>query len=367
MAPVAAAGMPPILDSPWALAIGAFVLWMAVFLVARRVVLGMMRRVSVGTRWALADVFVHALSKPLLIAIVGGGLLIVGRTLPLSPRWDRAFDVTLDAAIVLAMILFVDRATRGLLDRLERESLVLKAARGLIQGAVRGVVLGIGLLIFLDSIGISITPLLASLGVGSLAVALALQDTLNNLFAGLYIVADKPIEAGDMVRIEGGEQGYIVKVGWRSTWLRTPANNIVVVPNVKLASSVLTNYNLVDSTMTIDVPAMVHYDSDLAKVERVTLDVAREVTRAVEGGVPEPEPAVRFQSFADSGITLATTLRCRRLEATALVRHEFLRRLHERYRKEGIVVPFPIRTLDLPKQQIAALSEALSPEREDRR
>jgi len=228
----------------------------------------------------------HALSTPLRIAIVASGLLVLERTLDLSPRWDRALDVTLTAAIVLALVLFVDRATRGLLDRLAGESMVLQGARGLIQGSIRGLTIAIGLLIFLDGIGISITPLLASLGVGSLAVALALQDTLANLFAGIYMVIDKPIEAGQFIRLENGEQGYVTRVGWRSTWIRKPSDSIIVVPNVKLAGSIITNYDLPRKELAVSVDLCVHYASDLGKVERVTLDVARETMREAEGGVP---------------------------------------------------------------------------------
>src|SRR5437899_3891451 len=141
--------------------------------------------------------------------------------LPLWKTWDRALDVALGAAVALAMVLFIDRACSGLLDRLAQRSADLQGARGLIQGTVRGLAAGVGLLIFLDSIGISITPILASLGVGSLAVALALQETLANLFAGLYMGADKPIDAGDFIRLGGGEEASGPPSRWRSTRSRT--------------------------------------------------------------------------------------------------------------------------------------------------
>src|SRR5439155_1234119 len=138
--------------------------------------------------YVTARLLIDALSVPLLIAIVSSGLVVFNRILPLQPEWDRAFDILFDFSIVLALVMFVDRATRGVLDRFAAGSAVMQGARGLIQAGVRGVAIGIGILIFLDSIGISITPILASLGVGSLAVALALQDNLANLFAGLYMI-----------------------------------------------------------------------------------------------------------------------------------------------------------------------------------
>src|SRR5690242_4634149 len=189
--------------SPWVQAPAVLVLWIGVFLIVKRFVLASLRRMAARTSWTWDDVLIDALSKPLLVIILGSGFLVFDRILPLEPEWDRGFDVLFAFSISLALVLFVDRVTRGALDRLSEGSPVLQGARGLIQGGVRGLVIGIGLLVFLDSIGISITPILASLGVGSLAVALALQDTLANLFAGLYMIADKPIEAGQMIRLPG--------------------------------------------------------------------------------------------------------------------------------------------------------------------
>ena len=350
--------LPESLRSPWVLATLAFAAWVGVSLLAQSILLRAMRRVAASRRWAWDALVAHALSTPLRIAIVASGLLVLERTLDLSPRWDRALDVTLTAAIVLALVLFVDRATRGLLDRLAGESMVLQGARGLIQGSIRGLTIAIGLLIFLDGIGISITPLLASLGVGSLAVALALQDTLANLFAGIYMVIDKPIEAGQFIRLENGEQGYVTRVGWRSTWIRKPSDSIIVVPNVKLAGSIITNYDLPRKELAVYVDLCVHYASDLGKVERVTLDVARETMREAEGGVPGAEPSVRFHTFAESGLRFSVGLRARDYAAGDTVRHEFVKRLDERYRREGIVIPYPTRTLDLPGGRWPGQAEA---------
>ena len=97
--------------------------------------------------------------------------------------------------------------------------------------------LAISLLIILDTFGVSITPILASLGVGSIAVALALQDTLSNVFSGIYILIDKPFQTGDHIRLDSGFEGTVVLIGWRSTQIKTGSNNIVVVPNSKLSSS----------------------------------------------------------------------------------------------------------------------------------
>jgi len=345
--------------SPWVQAPAALVLWISVFLIAKRIVLAALRRMAAQTSWTWDDVLIEALSKPLLVTILGSGFLVADRILPLSAEWDRGFDVLFAFSISLALVLFVDRVTRGALDRLSEGSPVLVGARGLIQGGVRGLVIGIGLLIFLDSIGISITPILASLGVGSLAVALALQDTLANLFAGLYMIADKPIEPGHMIRLPGGEEGFVTRVGWRSTWIRMPQNNMLIIPNSKLAGAPIINYDLPQPEINVSVTAGVHYDSDLERVERVTLEVAREVQAEAEGAVRSAEPSVRYLQLGDSSIQVQANLRALDFAGIAVVRHEFLKRLQARFRREGIVMPYPIRTLDFPAGHASGLKDVL--------
>jgi small-conductance mechanosensitive channel len=345
--------------SPWVQAPAALVLWIAVFLIVKRIVLATLRRMAARTPWAWDDVLIDALSTPLLVTILGSGFLVFDRILPLAPEWDRAFDVLFAFAISLSLVLFVDRVTRGVLDRLAAGSPVLQGARGLIQGGVRGLIIGIGLLIFLDSIGISITPILASLGVGSLAVALALQDTLANLFAGLYMIADKPIEPGHMIRLPGGEEGYVTRVGWRSTWIRMPQNNMLIIPNARLAGGTIINYDLPQPEVNVTVTAGVHYDSDLERVETVTLEVAREVQATVTGAVHSAEPSVRYQQLGDSSIQFQVNLRAVDFAGSAVVKHEFLKRIQVRFRRDGIVVPYPIRTLDFPPGHTTGLRDAL--------
>jgi small-conductance mechanosensitive channel len=349
-----------ILLSDWVLAPVAFAAWVGLLLWIKRRLFGMARKAAARTAWPWDDILLGALGPSVTIAVVASGLVVLGRILPLSPEWDRAFDVMLVAATVTALALFVDRALSSVLDRLAEGLAMLRGARGLVLGIVRGTIVGLALLVFLDSIGISVTPLLASLGVGSLAVALALQDTLANLFAGVYVIVDKPVEPGDYIRLEGGEEGFVARVGWRSTRIRTRPNNIVVVPNTKLVSSVLVNYNRPSPELAVLVNVGVHYDSDLRRVDRVTTEVAREVMQTVRGGVPTFEPFIRYHTFGDSAVQFTVILRATDFDVHNTVIHEFVMRLHERYRREDIQIPFPIRTLDLPRSQVALLRETLA-------
>jgi small-conductance mechanosensitive channel len=216
---------------------------------------------------------------------------------------------------------------------------------------VRIVVLGLGLLILLDSFGVSITPIIASLGVGSLAVALALQPTLENFFAGVQLVIDKPIQVGQFIKLDSGEEGYVHKIGWRSTWVRMLPNNVVVMPNKVLINSKILNYYYPQQDLAVLVQVGVHYDSDLEHVERVTIEVGEEVMKTVQGGVPEFKPFIRYHTFADFSINFTVILRAKEFVDNYLVKHEFIKRLHKRYAKEGIVIPFPIRAINYGQEK----------------
>lgn len=203
----------------------------------------------------------------------------------------------------------------------------------------------LGFLVILNGLGLSITPMLTALGVGGLAVALALQEPLANFFAGLFMTLAGQIRVGDYVKLDSGQEGYVVDFSWRSTRLRMLANNLVVVPNSKLAQAILVNHHLPSHDMAVLVDIGVDYSSDLRHVERVVTDVGRDVMSEVPGGVPEFEPFVRYHTFGDSSINFTVILRAREFVDQYLIKHEFIKRLHARFDQEGIVIPFPIRTI----------------------
>lgn len=203
----------------------------------------------------------------------------------------------------------------------------------------------LGLLVILNGLGLSITPMLTALGVGGLAVALALQEPLANFFAGLFITLAGQIRVGDYVKLDSGQEGYVADFSWRSTRLRMLANNLVVVPNAKLAQAIVVNHHLPSQDLAVLVEVGVDYASDLGHVERAVMEVGGEVMTEVAGGVPEFEPFIRYHTFADSSINFTVILRAKEFVDQYLIKHEFVKRLHRRFSDEGIIIPFPIRTL----------------------
>jgi small-conductance mechanosensitive channel len=180
-----------------------------------------------------------------------------------------------------------------------------------------------------------------------LAIALALQDTLSNLFAGVHILASKKVQVGDFIRLDTGEEGQIVDINWRNTTVQQVQNNQAIIPNAKLAESILINYFRPEPEMSVLVPVGVAYGSDLDNVERVAKEVGSEVMREVTGGVETHEPVVRFASFDESSIRMNVILRTREFAQQYVIVSEFVRRLHERFGRERIDIPFPVRTVVL--------------------
>jgi small-conductance mechanosensitive channel len=209
----------------------------------------------------------------------------------------------------------------------------------LTENLVRIVVVILGLLVILAGLDLQIAPILTALGVGGLAVALALQDTLANLFAGFYLTVAKHIRIGNYIKLSSGEEGYLVDIDWRASRLRQLTNNTVLVPNAKLSQSIVTNYDSPDHEIVVTIEASVDYVSDLDQVERIAIDVARDVMRTVQGGVPGFDPLVQFHTFGDPGIGFSAILRAQKFADQYLIRHEFVKRLQKRFRSEGITIP----------------------------
>jgi len=281
---------------------------------------------------------------PLLIIV---GLWWVVDILPLPPKIERAAERLLSLTGLIVVIILVAKSVLLIFRNIAELYQPLGNIKAPVELLTKIVLFVVGGMLILDNLGVSLTPLLTTLGIGSLAVAIALQDTLGNAFAGLQIKADRPIEEGQFIRLESGGEGYVERIGWRSTRIRMLPNMSAVVPNSKLVQSTITNYDLPDPEVAVLVQVGVHYDSDLKKVERVTIEVAKEIQRTVTGAVPTFEPFIRYHTLNQSSIDFTVILRAQCFVDNYLIKHEFIKALQERYRKEGIVIPFPIRTLEL--------------------
>ena len=203
-------------------------------------------------------------------------------------------------------------------------------------------VYALGLLIALDTLGVSISPLLGGLGITGLAVALGLQPTLGNFFAGTNILSEGAFSEGDYVELQGGPAGYVQSVGLRSTRIRTWLNNEVVIPNSVVATSIMVNYSRPDPRMNVLVMCGVSYDSDLSRVNEVALEVAQE-TIAANPQAEKDEPWFGFERFGDSNIDFWVFLQAKDRVGSFIVTNDLIKRLHARFQQEGIEINYPVR------------------------
>jgi len=319
----------------------------AALLVLRRAGLRALRTLAHKTEGKMDDLALEAFRVPSLLSCLALGLYIgVAMVASLPPRIADLINdgvaILLIISVTLAVGRFLAAATRTYADRLGIEM----AVTGLTIGLLKGVVYLCGALILLNTLGISITPILTALGVGGLAVALALQGSLANLFAGIHILVEKPIHVGDYIKLESGQEGYVVDIGWRTTRIRMLPNNMVIVPNAKLAETILTNYHLPETRMAVLIPIGVSYDSDPAWIEAILVEEAKAAIGGVPGLLAEPAPFVRFiPGFGESSLDFTLIIQVNEFADQYLVQHELRKRIFARFQKEGIEIPFPQRVV----------------------
>jgi len=315
------------------------------------------RRLSRRFRNRMGDRLITAVTGPLLILVFVQGLLIAANILTLLDPWREEIRTGFSVVFIILIVLMASRSAGILFDgymQLLARRRTSGMARQLGPPGRRVVLLGIyfvGILLILDQLGISITPLVATLGIGGLAVALALQPVLGNFFAGTYILTDGAIGVGDYIELESGISGYVHQMGWRSTKILTVFNNLIIIPNSRLADSIVTNYQSPTAHMWVMVTGGVSYESDLAKVEQIALEVASSVVEGCSGAVKRSEPWFGFDGFGDSNIDFWFFIEATDRLGGFQVKHELLKALHERFNLEGIVINYPVRKLILPESK----------------
>ena len=338
--------MTALLENQWvqrvAFVVGGLLLGVVLeFVVVRRA-----HKLAERTRFKWDDLVVGSLRGVATVWSGAGGVYLalnVGTPDPLlvSTMRNLLMVLVLGAAVIASM-----RAVGGGVEMLSGRTGGAIKSPTLVVSLARLAVGVLGLFIILQNLGIDITALITALGIGGIAVALALQDTLGNLFAGVQIILSRQVRQRDYIQLSSGEEGWVTDVKGRSTTIQTfPDGNLVNVPNAMLASSIVKNFSMPRRALWVTVEVGVSYDSDLSQVEAVALDVAKQVLSEGDGGVPGEEPIVRYHTFADSSINFDVRMLVREFESQGPVRHEFIKRLHQRFAEEGIDIPFPIRTV----------------------
>jgi small-conductance mechanosensitive channel len=326
------------------LGIGFIIGGLLIGIIIERIILVKMKKFAERTSWKGDELIITAIRGIGILWFTLAGIYLTVMNLPVQPNITLMIQKTILVIIVISATIVISKIAVGLITLHSKKTANLPSA-SLFVNLTKILIFAIGVLIVLQSVGISITPLITALGVGGLAVALALQPTLSNLFAGLQIIISKQVEVGDYVQLDSGQKGYVTDISWRNTKIREIPNNLIVVPNSKLANAIVTNFHQPQKEMLLVIECGVSYDSDLEKVEKTTVKVAKWVLEKIQGGILDLEPFVRFHTFGDSSINFNVTLRIKEVFNQYLIKHEFIKALHKQYKKESIDIPFPIRTL----------------------
>lgn len=298
-------------------------------------------RLAEKTKTELDDKILKPLEKPVFWIILMSGVYVAIKSFePLSTYMEFVDKIFTILAILIGLYVGIKVVGGIVWWYARREERVYKTFSG-VKNLVNIFIYIFAILLILHTLGSDVTALAAGLGIAALAVALAFQSTLSNFFAGIYITAERSIKIGDYVELENGLAGYVEEIGWRSTKIRTLPNNIVVIPNSKLAESIVTDYYAPVKEMSVVISCGVSYASDLEKVERVTIEVAKQILKNVEGGVPDFEPFIRYNKFGDSNIEFSVILRVKEFTNKFLITHEFMKELKKAYDKEGIEIAYP--------------------------
>jgi len=300
----------------------------------------------------LDDIIIKVFKTPSIYWCVAIGLYIGIAVSDISEKYVFYLTKIIHIIVIFSItIASANLAGKVFRNYIQKSSLPIPTT-GLAYGILKGTILIIGLLIILSVLGISITPLITALGVGGLAVALALQDTLSNLFAGIHILMEKSVRVGDFIKLETGQEGYVEDITWRTTRVRMLPNNTVIIPNSKLSQSIVINYYLPEKRMSLLIPIGVSYSSDPEKVEKILVEEAKKAVGEIPGLLGDPEPFVRFiPGFGESSLDFTLICQVQEFVDQYLAQHELRKRIFKRFREEGIEIPFPHRTVYLREEK----------------
>jgi small-conductance mechanosensitive channel len=329
----------------WMIPLGFVLAGLLAGIVGEKVIFRKLKEFVVNKQIPGSDIIFQSLHRMTFIWFVLAGFFSAILSSPIKPDITFVLQKILTIVLLYSVTLVLARLTAGFVSIFVQRTEGVSTS--LLSNVAKIAVLVLGTLILLQTVGIQITPIITTLGVGGIAVGLALQDTLANLFSGFYLVISKQVRSGDYIKLDDGNQGYVTDITWRNTTIKEISNNVIIVPNSKLASAIFTNYHLPAKEITLTMDVGVSYDSDLELVEKVTIEVAKEVMQEIAPELSKNEPYMRFHTFNDFSIDFTLYMRVSEFFDQRIGKHLFVKKLHKRYQLEGIQIPFPIRDVYL--------------------
>lgn len=336
---------------PWVFATIAVVAFLAFgFYLVRKGLIWLEARAA-HTETTLDDALIEALNRPMYVGLVLLALNLWAAMAPIPPVVQSYVATASQTIVVVLIILFADGLVQGWMIARSEKSKVLKTSGVVLRTTARVIFYIIGFLMGLSAIGLDVTPVLATLGIGSAAAGFALKGTLEDFLAGLLIAADQPVTVGDFIVVDEEHQGWVLTIGWRTTRLLTRFDMHVVVPNSRLSAAIFTNTSRPREDCRFHAIAMIGFNRDLDLAVKVATEVGEQVQHEDPRAVPTFRAIAFIEAFRPGYAELRTWLCARSYDAHFPLRDAYLRRLHRRLREVGIEIPNPIRTLELADGQ----------------
>lgn len=318
-----------------------FAVTFIILFIIRKILISLFIRFTSKTATKLDDIIILAFKKPSVLWVVAISLHIAISFSKIPHNYVLILTKTIIIIIIISVTVALSNLVGNIFRRYLKESSVPVPTSGLFNAILKSTIYVIGFLIVLNYLGISIAPIITALGVGGLAVALALRDTLANLFSGIHIMVEKAIKIGDYVKLESGLEGYVEDVTWRTTRIKTLQNNIIIIPNEKLVQAIVTNYDLQDKKVAVTIQVGVSYNSDIEKVEAILLEIGKNVISNFKEAAGD-EPVVRFNpGFTDSALVFTLILYAKEFSNQYKIQSEVRKAIFKRFKAENIEIPFP--------------------------
>lgn len=292
------------------------------------------------------DILLKIITRPISIFIMFIGTYFAFKRLSTLDNYSYYVDESFFVIIVVISSYLISKVSSFSISLWLRSQEKYEKTPRLLDRLIAVTVYIIALIIVLAHFEVQITPLVATLGVGGLAVGLAIKNTLTNFFAGIHLLSDRPISVDDYIEIPAEQiKGYVQDIGWRSTRIRSLTDNIIIVPNSKLAENIIVNNYLPRKKLFVVVEGSVAFDSDLDKVERVALETANMVQKTSDGAVRDHKPSLKFRRFGESNIEFTVVLGVENISDKFEVRHNFIKALIKKFREENIEISYPVRKI----------------------
>ncbi len=307
------------------------------------------RKIASKTQTNLDDLIVYSLEKPIVFAVFIYGLYLAKNVMTLSETFLKYYDLTLSSLFIIFILWFVLRIVDSIMMNYFHPSAsgpikIDTSVYPVVKKLTNFVIIAIALLLILQNLGYEITSLVAGLGIGGLAFALAAQDVLSNLFAGFAILTDKPFKVGDRI-IVAGQDGFVNKIGLRTTIIRTWGGTEIVMPNKQVADSVLENVTR-EKARRVKMILGVEYGTPTKKLEKAK-KILKEVI--LKNKKTDDESLIHFVEFNAYSLDLQLIYWIKDLNKILETKDEVNFEIKKAFEKEKISFAFPSQTIYVKK------------------